>query len=283
MRIYESIVFALGLGAAVQGRRSAEGDQHTRPLMELPLSDICNEGRHWQVPANAGDRSGPIALPLRDDDRQLHGCLQRRQAYALPDSRAKALCLQEQAVAACKAGDDPSCLRALGRHAKRALEQRVHRHSPGPRPAAVALTLPDLQDVIQHNARTTGEYQQILQRLESAYFDLIESDPAAVPPGMAGGDLMARVRQLDRVEPIGSRAMERFDWALRAAGAALHPLLQRIGHDLVDARPEHYATALGPELDEWLDLSLPQADGRAISDLQRDHVTGLLAAWLNRH
>lgn len=284
MRVYEGILTMLGgAAAAAQGRPSVQGDQHTRSLMELPLSDICNQGRHWQVPANAGDRSGRSALPLRDDDRQLHGCLQRRQAHGLPDARAEALCLQEQAVAACEAGDDPWCLRALGRHAKRALEQRVHRQAPGPLHIAVARTLPDLQDVIQRKARNTYEYQQILLRLESAYFDLIESDPARLPLGVAGSDLLGRVRELDRVEPIGSRAMQRFDWALRAAGAALHPLLQRTGHHLIDARPEHYATALGPELDEWLNLSLPQADGRAISDLQRDHVTGLLAAWLNRH
>lgn len=286
MKVHDGFFIALGLIAAVQGRPSppsVQGGRQTRSLMALPLSDICNQGLHWQVPANAGDGSGRSALPLGGDDRQLHVCLQERQMHGLPAARAEALCLLDQAVAACEVGDDRWCLRAVDRHAKRALETRAHRQAPGPRHIAVARTLPDLQDVIQRKARNTGEYQQILQRLESAYFDLIDSDPDGAPLGTAGSDLLGRVRELDRVEPIGSRAMERFDWALRAAGAALHPLLQRTGHHLIDARPEHYAAALGPELDEWLNLSLPQADGRAISDLQRDHVTGLLAAWLNRH
>lgn len=296
MRVAEMFVAGLGALAGLQHatdghatRQRASNPVRSYRLVDLPIADICNQGGHWMAPIDPDLHLREAPIGFSEAEPRFESCLHRIASRRLPEARSAALCLMEVAADTCAGGDDPWCIDALLRSATdvipRAGEQLAASLEPGPLPLATYRSLDQLRRDIHAEFRGRTVYQDAMQRMEIEFGDLTGLDLQAQRAPLTVGNVLQVLRDSDSGsgsgERVGASSMERFDWAARATGLQLGDLLESIGREVINARPEHYRESLGEELSQWVQRNFASDAAEPITAHQRRHLVGLMLEGIN--
>ena len=287
MRFAEMFVTALGAAAGLQ-HATAQRASHpsmTYRLMDLPITDICNQGAQWMAPIGADRQMRDSPAGFMDVEVGFENCLYRIASRGLPDERGTALCLLELAGDACADGQDAWCIDALLRSATDVIPEAGKKLAaslePGPLPKANHRPLDQLRKDVHAEFSGTLAYRDVMLGLQTEFVDLTGLEVQGLTSPLTVANVLQVLRDSDSREVVGPSTLERFDWAARAGGLQLGALLRSIGQETINARPEHYAIELGAELDQWLGRNFPSDAALPITSHQRRHVLGLMVEYIN--
>lgn len=296
MRVAEMFVAGLGALAGLQHathghatRQRASNPVRSHRLVDLPIADICNQGGHWMAPIDPDLHLSDAPAGFAEAEPRFESCLHRIASRRLPEARSAALCLMEVAADTCAGGEDPWCIDALQRSSTdvipRAGAQLEASLEPGPLPLATYRSLDQLRRDIHAEFRGRTVYQDAMQRMEIEIGDLTGLDLQAQRAPLTVGNVLQLLRDSDsgsgRGERVGASSMERFDWAARATGLQLGDLLESIGWEVINARPEHYRESLAEELSQWVQRNFASDAAEPITAHQRRHMVGLMLEGIN--
>jgi len=296
MRVAEMFVAGLGALAGLQHAthghatlQRASNPVRSHRLVDLPIADICNQGGNWMAPIDSDLQLREAPVGFAEAEPRFESCLHRIASRRLPEARSGALCLMEVAADTCAGGEDPWCIDALLRSATdvipRAGEQLAASLEPGPLPLATYRSLDQLRRDIHAEFRGRTVYQDAMQHMEIEFGDLTGLDLQAQRAPLTVGNVLQLLRDSDSGsgsgERVGASSMERFDWAARETGLQLGDLLESIGREVINARPEHYRESLGEELAQWVQRNFASDAAEPITAHQRRHLVGLMLEGIN--
>jgi len=258
----------------------------TQRLLHLPVASLCNAGQYWMAPTRQDGLALEAPLVSGDVEVPLANCLYATQPRGLPEPRQLALCLLNVATKTCGDSDDAWCVTALQRSADRITARAATAFAAGaePGPAAVPVyrSLTELRQQVHPEFVGRTDYQEIINGLAITFTDLTALDLKSVAEPVTVDDLIQVLADSDSVEVVGVRtALEYFDYSIRDAGSQLGELLERIGKDVIDARPDVYAESLASDFEQWLPRHFPAADAPSVTARQRRHVMSLLVDYIN--
>jgi hypothetical protein len=288
MRLAEMFVASLGAMAGLQGANAQRASQPstTYRLMDLPITDICNQGGHWMAPIGTDRQMQESPVGFMDVEVGFENCLYRIASRGLPEERRTALCLLELAGDSCADGDDAWCIDALLRSATDVIPEAGKKLAaslePGPMPVASHRSLDQLRKDVHPEFSGMLAYQDVMLGLQTEFVDLTGLDVQGLASPLTVANVLQVLRDSDSGEVVaGTRTLDRFDWAVKASGLQLVALLRSIGQETINAKPEHYAIELGAELDQWLGRNFPSDSALPITSHQRRHVLGLMVDYIN--
>ncbi|MBJ7515974.1 MAG: hypothetical protein JHC82_06990 [Stenotrophomonas sp.] len=273
--------------AGLQGANAQRASQPstTYRLMDLPITDICNQGGHWMAPIGTDRQMQESPVGFMDVEVGFENCLYRIASRGLPEERRTALCLLELAGDSCADGDDAWCIDALLRSATDVIPEAGKKLAaslePGPMPVASHRSLDQLRKDVHAEFSGTIVYQDAMLTLKTELADLTGLDLEGLTSPLTVANVVQVLRDNDSGEVVGATTMDRFDWAAKAEALRLGVLLGSIGQETINARPEHYRDDLGAELANWLDRNFPGDPAVPLTSHQRRHVLGLMVDYIN--
>jgi len=275
-----------GIDSAASTLQRAGMPSTTQRLLHLPVASLCNAGQYWMAPTRQDGVALEAPLVSGDVEVPLANCLYATQPRGLPEPRQVALCLLDVATKTCGDSDDAWCVTALQRSADRMTARAATAFASGaaPGPAAVPeyRSLTELRQQVHPEFVGRTGYQDLINGLAISFADLTGLDLKRVAEPVTVDDLIQVLADSDSAEVIERKTtLEYFDYSIRDAGSQLGELLERIGKEVIDARPEVYAEALDRELEQWLPRHFPAVDAQSVTSKQRRHVMSLLVDYIN--